>query len=407
LVLEDHLPTLEFLRSTLESFLFQVTSSASIIDGIALQAGQTDKRFDLVLIDSNLTSGLVGLEKLQAQSTSIQLILLLNADETLPPVAGIGVNRTLIKPVTRSQLFDAIMQTFGRQTLQYINPEHKMAGAESSDLLHGRQVLLVEDNEINQLVAVDMLENMGMKVSVANNAEEAVQMVQAGNFEVLLMDIQMPGMDGYQATALIRSDPRFSFEKLPIIAMTAHALLGDREKTLAAGLNDYVSKPVSLDQLTHALLRWMAPHPRFARDHNDLLARNDSLKILNLPTMVDTINTRSALERLGGNETLYMKLLALFRDSQDETLQALRTALQNDPPDLLLARRLAHNLKGVAGTIGADMLSATAKDMENAIEQGNTPLYEELLTQLQQKLAIVMASLGDLLKKASDSAVKN
>jgi CheY-like chemotaxis protein/HPt (histidine-containing phosphotransfer) domain-containing protein len=263
-----------------------------------------------------------------------------------------------------------------------------VSGSDALDQLRDRQALLVEDNAINQLVAFEMLQDLGMKLSVADSGEDAIQMVMNGTFDVVLMDIQMPGIDGYQATAQIRSDPRFCFEKLPIIAMTAHALIGDREKALEAGLNDHISKPVSVNELINTLLRWLTVKP--LSNTNNL---QNSEKETGLPAALEpTLNTRSALIRLGNNEQLYLRLLRLFPESQGATLDNLRTALQTN--DLELARRLAHTLKGVAATIGADDLNLAAKHLENAIVQQDTALYEDYLDQAQKKMANVLVSIA-------------
>jgi CheY-like chemotaxis protein len=260
----------------------------------------------------------------------------------------------------------------------------------------------VEDNEINQAVALDMLQNMGLRVSLADNGEKALEMVAGEQFDAVLMDIQMPGMDGYQATAHIRRDPRFSAARLPIIAMTAHALESDRRKSLESGLNDYVSKPVDVTNLANVLLRWVHPEPA----NPDLTAdgsipdSESSPKDLvvsspgDLPASLDSIDMPAALARLGNNIFLYRKLLLLFHADHSGDVQAIRAALQAE--DLDLAQRLAHSLKGLAGTLGADDLRAASKELEMAIAVGNAPIYEDLLVHLEQKLALVITSIARL-----------
>ena len=247
------------------------------------------------------------------------------------------------------------------------------------------------------MVAREMLQGMGLQVSIASNGEDAIKMVADGKFDVILMDIQMPGMDGYQTTAQIRSDPRFTFAKLPIIAITAHAQAEDREKTLEAGLNDYVTKPIDISQLADALFHWLAPKKAMPaqQDKVDIpVTENVDARPATLPAALDSINMKSALARLGGKQELYLRLLSMFRDNHPETAQAIRSALQVN--DLSLARRLAHTLKGVASTIGANKLSAAAKNLETAIAQGESTLYADDLEQMEQELAIVMAALAGI-----------
>jgi len=278
--------------------------------------------------------------------------------------------------------------------------------------LRGKHILLVEDNEINQMVAVEILQQMGLLVSVADDGIQAVQMAGQGGYDAILMDIQMPGMNGYQATAQIRgtnlrSDP----DQIPIIAMTANALNGDSQKAMEAGMSDYVSKPVDVAQLARVLARWLDQpslegeagpgkdsqsiddmqeaipalvSPPEARAGNDLL-----------PAALYSLDMVSALARLGNNKELYRRLLLMFLAEHAQDGTAIRAALKSN--DIELAQRLAHTLKGLAGTVGAGELRAVAKDLEMAIAEGKEPLFEPLLMQLEQKLAVVMASIARLL----------
>jgi CheY-like chemotaxis protein/HPt (histidine-containing phosphotransfer) domain-containing protein len=249
----------------------------------------------------------------------------------------------------------------------------------TSFVLRGRKALLVEDNAINQLVAMEMLEGLGLQVQVADDGDEAVNIVKAGSFDVVMMDIQMPGMDGYQATAQIRSDPRFQFTKLPIIAMTAHALVGDREKILESGFNDYVSKPVDLHQLSSALLRWLEPHADATHP----------VSAPSLPAAKQILNMKSAIERLGSNQQLYERLLVLFGETHRNGVAGIRVALQQQ--NMELALRLTHTIKGVAGTIGADRLAGLAKQLENTLKEQDAARYSVCLQELEDEMTLVLA----------------
>jgi CheY-like chemotaxis protein len=150
------------------------------------------------------------------------------------------------------------MQTFSREAPESVTPTAREdRTAERLQDIRGAWILLVEDNEINQQVARELLEGAGLPVAIATNGEEAVGAVKKKDFEAVLMDVQMPVMDGYQATREIRKDERL--KGLPIIAMTAHAMTGDREKCLKAGMNDYVSKPIDPDELFFTLVKWIKP----------------------------------------------------------------------------------------------------------------------------------------------------
>jgi polar amino acid transport system substrate-binding protein len=301
------------------------------------------------------------------------------------------------------------MQVFGHQALTKYLPTHQKISSETLGKLRGKQILLVEDNEINQMVAVEILQQMGLLVSVADDGEQAVQMAGQGVYDAILMDIQMPGMDGYQATAQIRgtnllSDP----DQIPIIAMTANALNGDSQKAMLAGMSDYLSKPVDVAQLARVLARWL-DQPSLeseAEPGKDCQPTDDPQEPILaqafarearagqdlLPAALDSIDMLRALTRLGDNKALYRRILLMFRAEHAQDGTAIWTALQNN--DLELAQRLAHNLKGLAGTVGADGLRAAAKNLEMAIAEGNEPDYEDLLVQVEQKLTDVMASIA-------------
>jgi CheY-like chemotaxis protein len=270
-------------------------------------------------------------------------------------------------------------------SLRVLVPAHEKISAKTVEKLRGKRILLVEDNEINQMVATEMLQQMGMQVSVASSGEQAVEMAVSSSFDAILMDINMPGMDGYQATAQIRNTTRSKSAQLPIIAMTAYALAGDDQKVLRAGLNDYVSKPVHVVQLANVLMHWLE-HPDVFSDAHVGAEREP------IPPAPGALDMVSALARLDNNKELYHRLLLMFHADHTLDAQAIRAALQNN--DSELARRLAHTLKGLAGTIGADELRAVAKQLESVILEANESLYDENLVLLEQKLMAVMAAIA-------------
>ncbi|MEW5870026.1 MAG: PAS domain S-box protein [Chloroflexota bacterium] len=259
-------------------------------------------------------------------------------------------------------------------------------GAEFSSL-RGQCILLVEDNEINQMVAVEMLQQLGLQVSVAPNGEQALAMLNQNDYAAVLMDIQMPRMDGYQTTAHIRSDPRFTLSRLPIIAMTAHALVGEREKVLQAGMNDYIAKPVNPAQLTAMLLRWLAPEKKTEQAPKSL----SSLEILPHEVLA-LLNAQAALARLGGNLSLYKRLLKKFAIDHAEAVAQIRSAIQAN--DLALAQRLAHTLKSVAATLGADALSETARQLEAALIAGEQAQFASRLDKAEQQHRQLLTALA-------------
>ena len=265
LVVDGYADSLIFVKTALESFLFQVTALTTAEEALVQLTNPTRYQpFDLVVLNCSLPGRMQGIEaahRIQKNSKPGQphILMLVNSEEMQRQVASRNLAGTLMKPVMRSNLFEAVSKLFTLQS----GTQTQTRLPDSADIrlkgLTDRRILVVEDNEINQRIAREILKRMGLQSFVASTGEEAIQMLAAAHYDLILMDIQMPGMDGYQTTRQIRSDPRYSSENLPIIAMTANAFSSDREKALQAGLDDFVSKPVDVNQFANTLLRWLKP----------------------------------------------------------------------------------------------------------------------------------------------------
>jgi CheY-like chemotaxis protein len=271
------------------------------------------------------------------------------------------------------------------------------------NVIQGARILLVEDNEINQQLARELLEGVGFVVTIANNGYEAVSVVQQKKFDAVLMDVQMPVMDGYKATSEIRKHERF--RDLPIVAITSHAMAGDKEKSLKAGMNDHITKPINPDQLFSTLLAWIKPGKRKIPD--DILAKRRKKaeeRAEQLPVEMIGIEVQTGLVRAGGNESLYVDLLSKFhRDYADATSQ-IKSALNNGNHEL--AQRLVHTVKGISGSIGALDLENAASGLETAVRQESASDLEDLLDQFDTELNVVLNSIsnavGVVLKQEED-----
>jgi len=229
-------------------------------------------------------------------------------------------------------------------------------------------ILLTEDNEINQQIAVELLEGAGATVKIANNGREAVAILEDGPqpppFNVVLMDLQMPEMDGYQATARLRSDPRFS--ALPIVAMTAHATIEERQRCLAAGMNDHISKPIDPRMLFETVSRFYKPNISSVEGLTaEPPAERASAEVGESLPAISGLDTKDGLSRVAGNAKLYAKLLRQFVEQQGPAVGQISAALAKG--DVGLAERLAHTVKGVAGNIGAKAVQAAAGGLEKLI----------------------------------------
>ncbi len=251
------------------------------------------------------------------------------------------------------------------------------------------RILLVEDNLINQEVAREILGGWGVRTTMASSGPEALRTLETETFDIVLMDVQMPEMDGYQTTGRIRQMPQHA--SLPILAMTANALKQDREACLEAGMNDYLSKPIEPEALRSTLRKWSgrppaAPNPAPPRAPKPIPPPSPGTE----PPLLDRVG---ALRRLGGNEALLLQLLEDFLQEQAGTAEELRIAL--DTGDLALAERLAHTLKGVAGNLGAKRLQHAAGNMERALRSGNAPSALEALPNLAEVLKATLAAIKE------------
>jgi CheY-like chemotaxis protein/HPt (histidine-containing phosphotransfer) domain-containing protein len=259
------------------------------------------------------------------------------------------------------------------------------------ETIRGAHVLLVEDNKINQQVAWEFLTRAGLKTTIANNGREAVTHLKKEHFDAVLMDIQMPEMDGYEASGIIRND--LGFSELPIIAMTANAMASDREKCLNAGMNDHLAKPIDPDRFFAALLKWIPARESTAEPMDIELPSVASSREMftdNLPG----IDIEVGIKRVGGNHALYQKLLLDFYQDHQKDGQSIQKALSKE--DVNLAQRIAHTIKGVSGYIGAAELQKDAEKLESTLKEGTLPTDDNLLIAFNQSLDRVMGSLKEM-----------
>ncbi|MCP4116138.1 MAG: response regulator [Desulfobacteraceae bacterium] len=259
---------------------------------------------------------------------------------------------------------------------------------EGLDRIRGARILLVEDNELNRQVAMELLENAGFWVFVATNGEEALQMVAESTFDTVLMDVNMPVMDGFTATGVIRHT--FDADALPIIAMTAHAISGYREKCLDSGMDDYVTKPIDPKELFSTLAKWIKPGERELPEARPDLSDEDS----DLPETLAGIDIQAGLENVGGNRAFYRKILPEFLRINQNTVSDIHSAVEN--ADMETAGRLAHTLKGMAGNIGADDLYQSVTVLETAFRNEDLDRAGPLLDDVSRDLSMVLDAIRQL-----------
>jgi PAS domain S-box-containing protein len=315
-------------------------------------------------------------------------------EEVLKQAEESGFENVLIKPVTSSILFDTAVVALGAD-----GERVETAQARPSfdiDRMRGARILLVEDNEINQEVAIGQLEDAEAFVDLAENGEVALHMIRDNDYDAVLMDMQMPVMDGIEATRVLRSNPRY--QGLPIIAMTANAMASDRILCLEAGMNDHIAKPIDPDQLFGVLLRWIKRAEgdgKAARGGG--AAHGSESRTGDADLVIPGIDIAAGLRRTGGNRKRYVTLLRKFADQQGGTVGAIETALATG--DAGAAERAAHSLKGAAATLGAGSLSEAAARTEAAIKTNGDAA--ESIRALSLTLDQVMTDLRTALPEES------
>ncbi|MES0490687.1 MAG: response regulator [Leptospirales bacterium] len=397
LVVDDNPTSREILANFLDLFGFESDEVASGEEAVQqLKDASDDNPYKLVLMDWKMP-GINGIEAskriLQNQALhykpAIIMVSAYGREELMKQAQDIGVNAYLVKPVNQSTLFDSIMYAFNREIESGPSLSRVEEMPEISKQLRGAHLLLVEDNEINQQVAQELLEKADITVSIANNGKEAVEAIEKDSFDGILMDLQMPVMDGFEATGVIRSDERF--KELPIIAMTANVMSGDRQKCLDAGMQDHVAKPVEPEKLYNVLAKWVIPSNPTTNVVNETNKPDTTSTDIRIPRM-DGIDIDDGLRRVSGNKKLYRKILIKFRDSQNDAMENIENAIANQ--DMELARRIAHTVKGVAGNIGAKALFKAANSCENLIQQSSNMDAEKTL--MKRELDKVLNSLKPL-----------
>jgi signal transduction histidine kinase/DNA-binding response OmpR family regulator len=375
LVVDDNAQAREILTEALRVFALRADAVSSGEDAVReIAAADSADPYRLVLMDWHMP----GLDGLQASRVikrnerlqhipKIVMVTAFGREEIRAQAEEIGVESYLLKPINQSLLYDTLVDLFG-----VVGRDDSSTRARKGDTAHdatGIRVLLVEDNEMNQQVATELLESAGAIVTVANHGGEAVKFLTAGDkapeFDVVFMDLQMPEMDGFTATRLLRSDPRL--RSFPIIAMTAHALVEERQRCLDAGMNDHVSKPIDPDNLFATLLRWARPRPKQALDYQAPVTGKKALEEMALPEIAG-VNVADGLNRVAGNRRLYRDLLGQFAAKQRDATTQISNAVESG--DLKLAERIAHTVKGVAGNLGITEVQSVALRLEKALRDG-------------------------------------
>jgi two-component system sensor histidine kinase/response regulator len=423
LVVDDSKTARQTLSTMLDSFSFQTDVAASGEEAMEklTRATEIGEPIKLVLMDWKMP-GMDGIEtslciKSDPKLTHVPTIIMITAydrEEVTKQAKEAGLGELLVKPVSPSSLLEKILDIFGKKfekaplqkTVSELGTLHRIKGA---------RILVAEDNEINQQISQEILEEAGFVVEIANDGKEAVKMITeyAENdplnvpFDAVLMDIQMPEMDGIEATQAIRNWERNTSSKqkkpeIPIIAMTAHAMVGDAEKSLAAGMNDHVTKPIDPDRVFSTLVKWVKPGVRKIPE-KDVLRDTSGIQGEDLPLPdLPGIDVESAITRMGGKPKRFRKFLIKFLTYKSGAADELSAALRDG--DMEQVELLAHNLKGVAGNVGANDLYTAADNLEIAVKQGERKKIEIQIETVSRNLEQVLAGITVLERQSQPAA---
>ncbi len=413
LVVDDNASAREILGAMLASFGLRVDMVES--GQIALQKieqsnapHKTDDATDpykFVLMDWKMPD-MDGIETTRALQSNSQLtetpaVLLVTAygrEDAGEAAVDVNISGFLTKPLTHSTLHDALMSAMGHKVIDGNRSTDRQGESESAIAkLRGARVLLVEDNEINQELAMELLSSNGILVEVAGNGREALDILQKNEFDGVLMDCQMPVMDGYEATRRIRGQERY--KDLPVLAMTANAMAGDRDKVLDAGMNDHIAKPINVREMFTIMAKWITPSEPLresAGSHQSV--NSETIEIPQLPG----IDIAAGLATCQGNRKLYQKLLIKFLHAEADFVEQFREAQQSEDPQA--ATRCAHTLKGVAGNIAAAEVQKAAEALEFACKE-NKPAdkIERLIENVTLTLSPVLEGLETIPATAASS----
>jgi len=343
-------------------------------------------------------------EQIAADSNlaGIAVMMLTSADGQGDAVRcrAIGLSAYLVKPVKPAELHRAILTVLPIKppSVEIVLPPNALlAGIPDARPL---KILLAEDNIVNQRVAVRLLEKFGHTITIANHGGEAVKAFDREHFDVILMDVQMPEVDGFEATRMIRDRDDVSGRRTPIVAMTAHAMKGDRERCLEGGMDEYISKPVQRTELLR-VLAWAADrkHEPVAVSITQTPPPTKILASVPVDDGPPACDYAAALERLGGDEELFAEVAGVFRDDAPKMLNDLRKSIAaNDPVGV---RRSAHGLKGASGYVGGTEVAAVAQQIEHLGATNDLAIAPDLLSALEREVTRLSLALSQMTQSLS------
>lgn len=412
---ENALMVMEDLLSFLPQKARFAKSGAQAIEFLQ-QAAQSAQAINLIFMDWNMPD-MNGIEtslcirETLAQDIQPKIIMVTAYDKDYMKDApeDAQISGYLSKPVGQSNLYDLLMDTLVPKKTQSEQDQSVKASDEhdtNGETLEGLKVLLTEDNEINQQIACELMQAQGLDVTVANNGQESIELLEQSHnkgelFDIIFMDLQMPVMDGYEASKRIRATP--AYDDIPLIAMTAHAMVEERERCINLGMNDHVSKPINPDRLFATIHKWCRLNRLDGHSAPITLAPPPAENSL---ANIVSFDYKNGLLRLAGNEKLYQRLISQFVDKEFNFKKRLTIALEKR--DYELAIRSAHTLKGASANLGAIRLSDLAARLEYKLAaQSDDGDFAGLMDELDEHLQQLFKQFCQVLKRPFPGDAQN
>lgn len=415
LVVDDNQTALQILSTMLQSLNHHVTEAHNG-EQVLSYISKTNNEFDLIFMDWKMP-GIDGVETAKqcrelGFNNAIILLSAYDYDEVSKSLDTVNFSSIVAKPLSPDSLVHALNHALNEdievQDLTY-GVDYKID--QYVDQLRGAKVLLVEDNEINQELAVELLNQQGIEVEIAENGQQAIEILATMQFDGVLMDCQMPVLDGYQATQIIRKDEQY--KDLPIIAMTANAMIGDREKVIEAGMNDHIQKPIQINHMFATMAHWISPkkhheHKSTLKDVTKvekLRHKNDDAVLIRDLKLVH-ISIIEGLESTANNQQLYLRVLKKFILGQADFSSKFEGAIKHR--DYTQMQLLSHTLKGLSATIGASNLSVLCSTLESMAKQHeNLAIITSKLADVNLELVNVFEDAKLVLAYDTDSEIKH
>lgn len=402
LIVDDIPNVLEVIQDQLKTFNINACSTRTGGEAFVelARADNAGEPYDLVLLDYFMPE-MNGREvakyihrKLKLkQKPEIIMMSAFSREDVVNASSKLGIKRVLQKPISSSLLFETMLEHIGMKLKPEIDKNIHNIKNHSETIYKGKRILLVEDNVLNQEVALEMLESAEIDVIVASNGAEAIALLGSESFNLILMDLQMPIMGGKEATRIIRG--KKEYKNLPIIAMTADAMKGTMQECIELGMNDFITKPLDFEEVLKKIGRYMESSIKNFRVDTDL--RDDTLYNIKLANSLKLLDIKQALDKMLGNKQLYLNTLQTFVRTQKEVFEKIGSLIRVDEMEEAII--LVHTLKGLVGSIGAVSFQKKIQSCELVLKDNLKTEAEKIIDTIEPEFKLLLKEINSVLEE--------